>query len=170
MLSGNSLRQIVHTYCAFVHQAAKLVAALLRVEGVTAGLSESNGSLPPGLWLTSPAGLLPRTGISSGTLRFVIKYGLPPFLPVLVHRCIRLDLRLYVCTSCMHLSTTWVLMGLCAGFWVQHGSGPSRAWCFFLAIAYFLFKFRVGSYLHLFVWNNHLLDFGSLEITSLQMI
>jgi len=32
-----------------VHQAAKLVAALLRVVGVTAGLVESNGSLPPGL-------------------------------------------------------------------------------------------------------------------------
>jgi len=27
----------------------KLVAALLRVAGVTAGLAESNGSLPPGL-------------------------------------------------------------------------------------------------------------------------
>jgi len=37
------------TYCASVHQAAKLVAALLRVAGVTAGLAESNGSLPPGL-------------------------------------------------------------------------------------------------------------------------
>ena len=31
------------------HQAAKLAAALLRVAGVTAGLAESNGSLPPGL-------------------------------------------------------------------------------------------------------------------------
>jgi len=40
-LSGN-------THCASVHQAAKLVAALLRVAGVTAGLAESNGSLPPG--------------------------------------------------------------------------------------------------------------------------
>ena len=48
-LSGNSLRQTVHTHCASVHQAAKLVAALLRVAGVTAGLAESNGSLPPGL-------------------------------------------------------------------------------------------------------------------------
>jgi len=47
----------------------KLVAALLRVARVTAGLAESNGSLPPGLWLPSPAGWLPRTGISSGTLR-----------------------------------------------------------------------------------------------------
>jgi len=46
MLSGNSLRQTVHTHCACVHQAAKLVAALLRVVGVTAGLAESNGSLP----------------------------------------------------------------------------------------------------------------------------
>ena len=48
------LRQTVHTHRAFVHQAAKLVAAklvaaLLRVARVTAGLAESNGSLPPGL-------------------------------------------------------------------------------------------------------------------------
>ena len=48
-LSGNSLRQTVHTHCASLHQAAKLVAALLTVVGVTAGLAESNGSLPPGL-------------------------------------------------------------------------------------------------------------------------
>jgi len=48
-LSGNSLRQTVHTHFAYVHQAAKLVAALLWVVGVTAGLEESNGSLPPGL-------------------------------------------------------------------------------------------------------------------------
>ena len=32
-----------------VHQAAKLVAALLRVARVTAGLAESTGSLPQGL-------------------------------------------------------------------------------------------------------------------------
>ena len=44
-----SLRQTVHTHLASVHQAAKLVAALLRVARVTAGLAESNGSLPPGL-------------------------------------------------------------------------------------------------------------------------
>jgi len=47
-LSGNSLRQTVHAHCASVHQAKKLVAALLRVAGVTATLAESNGSLPPG--------------------------------------------------------------------------------------------------------------------------
>jgi len=47
-LSGNSLRQTVHI-CASVYQAAKLVAALLRAAGVTAGLVESNGSLLPGL-------------------------------------------------------------------------------------------------------------------------
>jgi len=55
-LSGNSLRQTVHAHRASVRLPAKLVAALLRVAGVTAGLAESNGSLPPGLWLTSPAG------------------------------------------------------------------------------------------------------------------
>jgi len=48
-LSGNSLRQTVHTHCASVHQAAKLVAALLSVAGVTAGLADSKGSLLPGL-------------------------------------------------------------------------------------------------------------------------
>jgi len=48
-LSSNSLRQTVHTHRASVHQAAKLVAALLRVASarVTAGLAGSNGSLPP---------------------------------------------------------------------------------------------------------------------------
>jgi len=48
-LSGNSLRQTAYTHCASVHQAAKLVAALLRVARVTAGLAGSNGSLLPGL-------------------------------------------------------------------------------------------------------------------------
>jgi len=49
MLPGNILWQTVHTHCASVHQAAKLVAALLRVARVTAGLAESDGSLPWGL-------------------------------------------------------------------------------------------------------------------------
>ena len=48
-LSGNSLRQTVHTHRASVLQTAKLVAALLRVAGATVDLAESNGSLPPGL-------------------------------------------------------------------------------------------------------------------------
>ena len=46
---SNSFRQTVHVHRASVHQTAKLVAALLRVAGVTTGLAESNGSLPPGL-------------------------------------------------------------------------------------------------------------------------
>jgi len=74
-------RQTVHTNRASVHQAAKLVAALLKVARVTAGLAESNGSLQPGLWFKSPAAWLSRSGINSGTLRSVIDYGLPwPFL------------------------------------------------------------------------------------------
>jgi len=50
-LSGNSLRQTAHSHRASVHQAAKLVAALLRAARVslTVGLAESNGSLPSGL-------------------------------------------------------------------------------------------------------------------------
>ena len=42
---------------SYVHQAS-------RIARVTAGLAESYGSLPPGLWLTSPADWLPRTGIT----------------------------------------------------------------------------------------------------------
>jgi len=92
MLSRNSLRQTVHTHRASVHQAAKLVAALLRVARVTAGLAESNGSLLPGLWLTSRAGWLPRTVISSGTLCFALKYGLPFFTCCKSHSHVRDDI------------------------------------------------------------------------------
>ena len=51
-LSGNSLSsETVHTHRASVHQAEKMVTALLRVVRVTGGggLAESNGSLSPGL-------------------------------------------------------------------------------------------------------------------------
>ena len=44
-----SLKQTVHSHRASFHQAVKLVAALLRVVRVTAGLAKSNGSLLPGL-------------------------------------------------------------------------------------------------------------------------
>jgi len=44
VLSGNRLRQTVHTHRASVHQAAKLVAAVLRVARITAGLAESSDS------------------------------------------------------------------------------------------------------------------------------
>jgi len=68
--------------------SSKIGSSHLEGCGVTAGLAESNGSLPPGLWLTSPAGWLPRTGISSGTLRSVIEYGLllPFLLPTVASR------------------------------------------------------------------------------------
>jgi len=36
--------KLFHTHCASVYRAAKLIAALLRVAGVTAGLAERNGS------------------------------------------------------------------------------------------------------------------------------
>jgi len=57
------------------------------VESTFAGLVESNGSLPPGLWLTSPAGWLPGTGISSGTLRSAVEYGLPSPLMQYCNSC-----------------------------------------------------------------------------------
>ena len=76
LITGRCSGGSVAEWLACWTQAQK-VAALLRVVGVTAGLAESNGSLPLSLWLTSPAGWLPRTGISSVTLRSVIEYGLP---------------------------------------------------------------------------------------------
>jgi len=76
-LSSNSLRQTAHSHRASVQQAAKLVASILRVAKVTADLAESNGSLPP---LYDSHHLQADPGISSGTLRSVIEYGLPlPF-------------------------------------------------------------------------------------------
>jgi len=110
-LSGNSLRQTAHNHCASVHQAAKLVAALLRVAGVTAGLAESNGSLPPGLWLTSPAGWLSRTGISSGTLCSVIEYGLPFYICLVVS----FSLDAIITVDCMQNAQT-LLYRECSSF------------------------------------------------------
>ena len=49
MVSGNNVRQTVYTHHASVRQAAKLVAALLRISRATAGLAASNGSLLLGL-------------------------------------------------------------------------------------------------------------------------
>ena len=75
-LSGNSLRQTVHTHCASVHQAAKLVAAVLRVARVTAGLAESNASALESSTLTTR---LPSHPLNSGTSenngsRYFIRY------------------------------------------------------------------------------------------------
>jgi len=67
MLSGNSLRQTVHTHRASVHQAAKLAAALLRVARVTAGLAESNDSLYIAVFMTHVTGRL--TGKNRDQLR-----------------------------------------------------------------------------------------------------
>jgi len=47
-LSGNSFRQTVHTHRTSVHQAAKLVTALLRVARVTAGLATGVDKGAPG--------------------------------------------------------------------------------------------------------------------------
>ena len=44
--------QTAHTHRASVHQAAKMVATLLRVARVTAGLAESNGSLRGARFMT----------------------------------------------------------------------------------------------------------------------
>ena len=89
-LSGNSLRQTVHTHCASVHQAAKLVAVLLRVAGVTAGLVESNGSLPPELIPVlgsqpagdvshKPGGRLPLLSARPAVTRPTLKKAAPSF-------------------------------------------------------------------------------------------
>ena len=106
-LPGNRLRQTVHT-----HRAAKLVAAaLLRVVRVTAGLAESNGSILPGSWLTSSAGWLPRTGISSRTLCSAVVYRLPLPVNVYIHSCslcIYLEICCYVVTEQLWVHQLWI--------------------------------------------------------------
>ena len=72
-------------------QAAKLVAALLRVARVTAGLAESNGSLYAAGFMTHVTRrLTAKNGISFGTLRSTIEYGLPfPFYLYANNNCNR---------------------------------------------------------------------------------
>ena len=74
MLSGNSLVNCSHPSC-LCSPNSKIGSSPLKGCGGNCRPG-GNGSLPPGLWLTSPAGWLPRTGISSGTLRSVIEYGM----------------------------------------------------------------------------------------------
>ena len=85
-LSGNSLRQTVHTRRVSVHQAAKLVAALLRVVGVTAGLAESNGRLPPGLSPPIPVGVVLVCALHSGTLLTACGVQLASVRNIVVHQ------------------------------------------------------------------------------------
>ena len=66
--SRRCLRQTVHTRRASVHRAAKLVAARLRVSRVTAGLAESNGSIPT-------ATFWPRRNSSAGRVDAVTREG-----------------------------------------------------------------------------------------------
>jgi len=49
LLIPNCFSNLLVSGCTSVQQTAKLIAALLSVARVTAGLAESNGSLPPGL-------------------------------------------------------------------------------------------------------------------------
>jgi len=65
--------QVVYTHVPLSPSSRILVTANGRwcsaAGEVDTGLEESNGSLPPGLWLQSPASWLPRIRISSGSLR-----------------------------------------------------------------------------------------------------
>ena len=81
----NSLGQTVHTRHASVHQAAKLVAALLRAGGgVTAGQAKSNGSLT----------LLPNS-VAAAILFYFIYIGFYYFLHLL---CLFLCMCYSLCT------------------------------------------------------------------------
>ena len=135
-LSGNSLRQTVHIHRASVHQAAKMVAALLRIARVTAGLAERLLSvrpavtLTPGLWLTSPAGWLPRTVISSGNLRSVIEYGLPlPFLLLTLDAStLYTSWVLWSISLVMTTLPKWAWLGSCDTF--LEFLGPGTEWTY----------------------------------------
>jgi len=61
-LSGNSLRQTIHTHHASVHQAVKLVAALLSVARVTTGAWRKVLTAYRRVYDSSPAGWNPTLG------------------------------------------------------------------------------------------------------------
>ena len=90
---------------------------------------ERNGSLPPGLWLMSPAGWLPRTGISSGTIRSAIKYG--PYIWHNRPRCVTfLTAAQRYKSSCM--SNAWTrwrneLFRRRLAFWSETSAGKKTA-------------------------------------------
>ena len=74
--------QTVYTHRA-THQAAKLVAAFLRVARVTSGLVESNGWPPTAGFMTHvTCRLTARNRDQLGTLRSAIENGLPFLLKV----------------------------------------------------------------------------------------
>jgi len=76
-LSGNNLRQTVHTHRAFVHQAAELVAALLRFARLTAGLAERMAAYRPVYDSRHLQADCQEPGSAPEPYRSVIEYGLP---------------------------------------------------------------------------------------------
>jgi len=117
MLSGNSLRQTVHTHRASVqlHQAAQLVAALLRVLRVTAGLAESNISLQARFMTHVTCRLTAKIRDQLGTLRSAIEYGLPFLLKHSIHLSMLYTLHCVFKrdqTNDIHLSRLSALRGL----------------------------------------------------------
>jgi len=85
----NNLGQVAHTYASVTKQY-NLVLAKRRwcfaAGKVTAGLVESNSSLPPGGWLTVTCGLTACTPGSAPGLTIGIEYGKP--LPFTFLTCI----------------------------------------------------------------------------------
>ena len=101
----------------------KSVAVLLRVARVTAGLAESNDSLPPGLWLMPSAGWLPRTGISFGSLRSAVEYELPLPFYLLWGPCFIVNdspVGIILLALCIHWEGDLCVFGDVRGTWKSH--------------------------------------------------
>jgi len=79
-LSGNSLRQTVYTHRASVHQAAKLVAALLSLKGCGGNCRPGGKQWQPTvefmIHVTCRLSAKNRDQLRNPTLRSVIEYGL----------------------------------------------------------------------------------------------
>jgi len=158
-LSGNSLRQTVHAHRASVHQAVKLVAALLRVARVTAGLEESNGSIPPGLWLTSPPGWLKEPG--SALEPYAQQSSMATFKFNAYYRCVHAVFASF--SPARHHATTALTMAPCLlQISVLSKRLDGSSWFFCMKASFGLiypvvWKFRClqkQGYLHLELWRS----------------
>jgi len=120
-----------------------------------------------GLLLTSPAGWLPRTGISSGTLRSVIEYGLPlSFTLSRSHLCTQIY-RVWLLTWDQLLKTIWLCLLICMEIVVQWSFVPSTIFWFICQVLSWNVAISWHESWKILSLNNHLILSVILQIFAI---